>query len=33
MAISVSLNGEVFEQVVYSRENDFEELVAKHQEK
>lgn len=32
MTISVSLNGEVFEQVVYSKESDFEELVAKNAE-
>jgi len=32
MTISVSLNGEVFDQVVYSRESDFEELVAKNAE-
>jgi len=30
MTISVSFNGEIFEQVVYSRESDFEELVAKN---
>jgi len=30
MAISVSLNGEIFEQVFYSREEDFEQLVAKN---
>lgn len=30
MAISVSLNGESFEQVIYSREEDFEQLVAKN---
>lgn len=30
MAISVSLNGEVFEQVIYSKEHDFEQLVAKN---
>ena len=30
MAISVSLNGEIFEQVIYSREDDFEQLVAKN---
>jgi len=28
MTLSVSLNGEIFEQVVYTKENDFEELVA-----
>ena len=32
MAISVSLNGEVFEQVIYSKEHDFEQLVAKNSE-
>jgi len=32
MTISVSLNGEIFEQVVYSKESDFEELVAKNAE-
>jgi hypothetical protein len=32
MAISVSLNGEIFEQVIYSREDDFEQLVAKNAE-
>jgi len=30
MAISVSLNGEIFEQVIYSREDDFKQLVAKN---
>jgi predicted transport protein len=30
MAISVALNGEVFEQVIYSKEDDFEDLVAKN---
>jgi hypothetical protein len=30
MAISVSLNGEIFEQVVYSREDDFERLVVEN---
>jgi predicted transport protein len=30
MAISVSLNGEIFEQVIYSSEDDFEQLVAKN---
>lgn len=30
MAISVSLNGESFEQVIYSREEDFEQLVAQN---
>jgi len=32
VAISVSLNGEVFEQVIYSKEHDFEQLVAKNSE-
>jgi len=32
MAISVSLNSEIFEQVIYSREEDFEQLVAKNAE-
>jgi len=32
MAISVSLNGEIFEQVLYAREEDFEQLVAKNAE-
>ena len=32
MTISVSLNGEIFEQVIYSKESDFEELVAKNAE-
>jgi predicted transport protein len=32
MAISVSLNGENFEQVIYSKEDDFEQLVAKNAE-
>jgi hypothetical protein len=32
MTISVSLNGEVFEQVLYSKEDDFEQLVAKNAE-
>jgi len=32
MAVSVSLNGEIFEQVVYSQEDDFEQLVAKNAE-
>jgi predicted transport protein len=32
MAISVSLNAEVFEQVIYSKEEDFERLVAKNSE-
>jgi len=32
VAISVSLNGEVFEQVIYSQENDFEQIVAKNAE-
>jgi predicted transport protein len=30
MTISVSLNGEIFEQVIYSIEDDFEQLVAKN---
>jgi len=30
MDISVSLNGEIFEQVIYSKEDDFEQLVAKN---
>ncbi len=30
MAISVSLNGQIFEQVIYSREDDFEQLVAQN---
>ncbi len=30
MAISVSLNGEIFEQVIYSKEDDFEQLVAEN---
>lgn len=30
MAISISLNGENFEQVIYSKEDDFEQLVAKN---
>jgi predicted transport protein len=32
MTISVSLNSESFEQVIYSREDDFEQLVAKNAE-
>jgi len=32
MAISVSLNGAIFEQVIYSKEDDFEQLVAKNAE-
>jgi predicted transport protein len=30
MAISVSLNGEIFEQVIHFREDDFEQLVARN---
>ena len=30
MAISVSLNGESFEQAIYTNEDDFEQLVAKN---
>jgi len=30
MAISVSLNGDVFEQVIYSQEEEFEQLVARN---
>ena len=32
MTISVSLNSDIFEQVVYSKESDFEELVAQNAE-
>jgi len=32
MTISVSLNGQIFEQVIYSKESDFEELVAQNAE-
>ncbi len=32
MAISVSLNGAIFEQAIYSKEDDFEQLVAKNAE-
>jgi len=32
VTISVSLNGEIFEQVIYSKEDDFEQLVAKNAE-
>jgi hypothetical protein len=30
MAISVSLNGDNFEQVIYAKEDDFERLVAEN---
>ena len=31
MTVSVSLNGEIFEQVAYSPESGLEQLVEKHQ--